>query len=129
MFECNESWFKCIAFLYKPGLSATQCKDAEQESNNYYLFDKPPASLPQCLSSFCFGGMKTNDTGPEICSCDGFSGSGGCLHMHLKFEGSQTTCSNCQKSYCKTCAFISSIDKEKKKSEDEKVYYKNCNEI
>ena len=88
------------AFLYEPGVLDTAAQSQnEVKSSNAYIFDPPP-SLPQYLSSFCFGEVKENDVEPEICKCDGFSGGGGCPHIFLKFKGSHT-CSKCDKSCCK----------------------------
>ena len=120
------------AFLYEPAIvvnEETINNSNNEESNHPYIFDPPPATLPKYLAAFRHGNVRVeNERGADVCHCKGFSGSGGCEHSFLSFEGSYS-CTMCKNIFCRTCSFVPEKDKGTMKNKEEKIYYRECNQV
>ena len=108
-----------LSFLFEPGLVQKDHTDYENDEGNQslvvpssYIFTPPPASFPKYLKSFAESQSLVVD-GPEMRECPG-SMIGCKKHMYLAFEGS-FTCSTCDNTFCKACAFVPEYDKKQTK--------------
>ena len=117
----------CDAFLFEPAIIISGTETQNATASNY-IHGRAPTELHGYLEDFAAVNTKitcAND-GPALCQCSGTNNASG--HKYLGFEGT-FKCKHCEQSFCKTCSFVPKLDKEKKRGADEKVYYKDCNEV